>query len=459
MSAYIHKVEENIGTWKLIHTLGIGGNAEVWKAKDIRTESISAVKILKNSRPDSEPFKRFKAEIEILSRLGEQKGILPIINFSLPDNLDKRNPAWLAMPIAKSITDEIGKEYLLEVVIEAITTIADTLAELAKQGIHHRDIKPANLYSYNGTWVIGDFGLVDYPEKEALTESDRKLGPLYYLAPEMLFNPKNANGELADVYSLAKTLWVLATGQTYPLPGEQRVENKALTLSAYSLHPKAYLIDSLIDSATRHNPKDRPLMAEFAAELHAWFGTDKTIEPAKDLSNIASRIVALMEPPKRSFDRYHDHARQVNELLNRFTSKLELLAGTIKEVGLPIEHIGNNSAIVDYVQHAPSVSGGKMLHKSATSIVVNTPGTYITLWSGVGIEYLDNEYIYIIAAHLVRSHTQEYDIVWSDAKDSIHLGSAQQELAIVELVNNLSINIPIALERYATLLEKSRYLP
>ena len=74
-------------------------------------------------------------------------------------------------------------------------------------------------------WILGDFGLATFPDKPALTQEGRKLGPLHYLAPEMLNEPTTALGGPADVYSLGKTLWVAATGQRYPLPGEHRLEH------------------------------------------------------------------------------------------------------------------------------------------------------------------------------------------------------------------------------------------
>jgi serine/threonine protein kinase len=90
---------------------------------------------------------------------------------------------------------------------------------LADKNVSHRDVKPGNLYSFEGRWTIGDFGLVSYPNKEALTAEGKTLGPQHFLAPEMISNPRHADGTKADVYSPAKTLWVLATGQNYPPPG------------------------------------------------------------------------------------------------------------------------------------------------------------------------------------------------------------------------------------------------
>lgn len=125
------------------------------------------------------------------------------------------------MPIAESLKDHLGDERALEEVVSAIHEIAVTLAALAGESIGHRDIKPRNLYWHNGRAVVGDFGLADFPGKDSITVEGRKLGPQYYIAPEMLSDAARASPHPADVYSVAKTLWVLATGQNYPPPGEQ----------------------------------------------------------------------------------------------------------------------------------------------------------------------------------------------------------------------------------------------
>jgi serine/threonine protein kinase len=89
---------------------------------------------------------------------------------------------------------------------------------------------------------------------------------MYFIAPEMLRNPSEEDGRPADVYSLAKTLWVLAAGQKYPPPGEQRVDIKQINLGEYVAHPRVSQLDHLIERATNSDPKLRPSMREIAAE-------------------------------------------------------------------------------------------------------------------------------------------------------------------------------------------------
>ena len=157
------------GAWTLEDFLGEGGNAEVWVAR-ASDEKTVALKVLKSRRGDSEPYARFRQEIMTLQRIGQQRGILPILDYHLPDAPSRQKRAWLAMPIAARLADEL-REHSLHDIVNAVAFIAETLAELKREhGIYHRDIKPANLYVWNGDPSISDFGLADIPEGLSLTD-------------------------------------------------------------------------------------------------------------------------------------------------------------------------------------------------------------------------------------------------------------------------------------------------
>jgi serine/threonine protein kinase len=227
------------GKWHRLEKLGSGGNAKVWKVID-KDGREGAIKILNAKDPNSEPYKRFRTEIELLRKIGTTSGVLPLLDEHLPAKPTENDPAWLVTPVAIKLRDAIGMYQTLTTVVDAINSISKTLSKLVLEfQVSHRDIKPDNLYSLDNQWMIGDFGLVDFPGKEALTADGAKLGPMYYIAPEMLADAATADGFAADVYSLAKTLWVLATGQHYPLAGELRIDTETCRLSTYVVHPYA----------------------------------------------------------------------------------------------------------------------------------------------------------------------------------------------------------------------------
>lgn len=203
-----------VGPWTLGSRLGEGGNAVVWEARRHPADQHLALKVLKSSKVGKEPYRRFVREIEFLRSKEGLQGILPLLDANLPARPTKADPAWLAMPIAVPIEEALEGQPL-EQVVEAVSQIAGTLASLHAEGIAHRDIKPGNLYEWQGSWVVGDFGLVAIPDVEELTRNGRPVGPAHFMPYQMIANPADADPMPADVYSLSKTLWVLATGQHF----------------------------------------------------------------------------------------------------------------------------------------------------------------------------------------------------------------------------------------------------
>ena len=272
------KAGDELDGWRLQDLIGRGGNATVWRAA--RTDGTNAaLKILNSARSASEPYARFRREIETLEALGRMPGILPILGSSLPDQPSLTRPAWIALPIATPI-DEALEGAPLDLVVTAMERIAQTLAGLHDEhGIAHRDVKPRNLYQFDASWVIGDLGLVAIPDAATLTGNDRPLGPTNFMPYEMLMDPANADGKPADVYSFAKTLWVLATNQRWAPPGEQRADDSAFAIGRFYAHPASRLLDELVARCTRVAPADRPPMGQVAADLRAWLARTDKSEP------------------------------------------------------------------------------------------------------------------------------------------------------------------------------------
>src|SRR5207247_463379 len=109
-------------------------------------------------------------------------GVLPTLGSWLSDDLNQSS--WYVMPVATPIREALGSDPEPWTVVGALAEIACTLATLAAEGVWHRDIKPDNLFNLGDRWVVGDFGLVSYPDKNPRTEHGRKLGPADYMAPE-----------------------------------------------------------------------------------------------------------------------------------------------------------------------------------------------------------------------------------------------------------------------------------
>ena len=164
------------------------------------------------------------------------------------------------MPIADRLDVALSHADLREVV-NSVAKMADTLADLREHyDIYHRDIKPSNLYLQDGHPALSDFGLVALPDANDLTVAGRSLGPRYFLADEMIVDPMNADPGPADVFSLAKTLWVLCSDQRWPPQGEQHASNESYSIRKYRGHPISHHLDLLVERCTRYDPSLRPSM-------------------------------------------------------------------------------------------------------------------------------------------------------------------------------------------------------
>lgn len=220
-----------LGDW----TLGaeLGG----WQRRRLQAIAadgrVGALKLLRGNQPSHERRARFRAEISfLLKRSWTVDRWRPAKHRSQPAG--DASKAWYAMPMATEIRDALGADPPVEEVLRAVRQIAKTLAELATHGVSHRDLKPANLFKLDNNYVVRDFGLVTYPDKEPITRQGRRHGPIDFLAPEMRRSPDTAAGEPADVYALGKSLWCLITGVDIPLPGQHRTDNDTCALAIAS---------------------------------------------------------------------------------------------------------------------------------------------------------------------------------------------------------------------------------
>jgi serine/threonine protein kinase len=448
------KAGEHIGPWRLERLLGSGANAKVWEAQNTAGDVV-ALKILNRVDPLSEPYKRFRDEITALRTVADLPGVLQIIDFSLPDSPSRKDPPWLAMPIAISIRKAM-EEAPLEAVVRAIASVAETLSALAERSVFHRDIKPENLYRRGDRWVVGDFGLVEFPDKEALTAENRKLGPTYYLSPEMLINPAAAQAGPADVFSLAKTLWVLAAAQNYPPPGELRTDRIGARVSDVVVHYRSYLLDRLLERATVDDPRARPSMAEMATELRVWLAVPPDAPTPPDLSEFAARVASTFGPGLRE-ERMRDNYKQsaIAAFQRVYNAMNELPAQFLVPTGLQgLVMVGEDNKILKsyLVRSDVTTSTGETLRwqNYATLPVKSPPPGSATLWCSAGAQVFDDGTLDLSGALLLGRYDFPQDEVWSLTR-TVVTGSAEEDQAVTQIIAGLEENLPRALDAFLRL--------
>ncbi|MCI5136165.1 MAG: hypothetical protein D3920_14095, partial [Candidatus Electrothrix sp. AW2] len=259
-----YKAGDKFGKWKLVEKIGSGGNGQVWSAADNQNNR-KAIKLLKNVYKKS--YGRFRDEIKAVISNHDIQGILPIIDSYLPKNISNEKPYYV-MPIAVPLQEHVDKKSTSQI-IKLMINLADSLAKLHQRKVFHRDIKPANLFIYDHKPCFGDFGLVDFPNKKEITREKESVGPKWTIAPEMKRNAHNADGEKADSYSFAKTLWILLTKQQLSFEGEYHI-NSVVSIENYLKDIYAKPLDDLFSQCTDNDPTKRPNLKEVSNFLRQW---------------------------------------------------------------------------------------------------------------------------------------------------------------------------------------------
>lgn len=305
------KIEQgaSFGQWTLTKQLGKGGNGEVWEASNVGGET-RAIKVLIHRGVD-EPYQRFCREIEVLKGLGIPEGIVPLLDSYIPED-PKKERLWYVMPTAVPYMDEAERKDPYEIASD-FQRLAMTLKGLHRQGISHRDIKPANFLVLNGQVCLSDFGLVKIPNAGGITPPRRDVGAKFTMAPEMRRTPIEADGQLADIYSLAKSLWMVLTRESLGFDGQYDARTSVGLrnyLSAYYLTP----LDDLLAACTNHDPAARPHLDHFIETLGAWkrINDDFDDRNGNEWREVAERIFPLGSPARAQWE----DRRQICDVLN-----------------------------------------------------------------------------------------------------------------------------------------------
>jgi serine/threonine protein kinase len=267
---------QQFGKWVLQKRLGRGGNSQVWQAVCGENE-VAAIKL--PTKQSYVPYSRFRSEVQFMEERTGADGILPVLDSYLPEEWAEGDQPWFAMPVAVQLA-QVLKAKDSNFVLSSILEVAKVLESLHSEGATHRDIKPENLLWYDKKVVLGDFGLVAYPNKEEVTANHISVGAKNTIAPEMRSVNRESDSKPADVYSLAKTLWMLACNQSVCFDGQYH-GNSTVGLAAMGCDLASKSLDELLSSATDNVPANRPTMSRFCEQLQ------DIIETRSDLSRLS----------------------------------------------------------------------------------------------------------------------------------------------------------------------------
>ncbi|KAI9587949.1 serine/threonine-protein kinase PLK4 [Glossina fuscipes] len=248
---------EKIDDYEVLHLLGKGGFASVYKARCLKTSQMVAIKMIdKKLIQGAGMVNRVRQEIEIHSRL-KHPSVLELYTF-----FQDANYVYLVLELAhngelqrymKETMHRPMKEFEAASILRQVVS---GLLYLHSHRIMHRDISLSNLLLSKDMHVkIADFGLaaqLKQPDERHVT----MCGTPNYISPEVI--ARTSHGLPADVWGLGCMFYTLLVGQPpFDTDAVQATLNKVVMSDYYV--PKHLSFDAidLLDKLLRKNPNER----------------------------------------------------------------------------------------------------------------------------------------------------------------------------------------------------------
>lgn len=214
-----------IGSYRLVERLGVGGMAEVWRADHKMLARPAAVKIVRpevliahGSDMSQRLLRHFVREARTTARLNSPHTI-QIYDFGVT----REGAFYYVMELLDGVdlqrlVERFGPQPS-ERVAHVLMQMCHSLDEAHARNFVHRDIKPANVYlchhgeDYDFVKIL-DFGLVldRHPTTEEIDDEQRQVGTPAVMAPEMVRFQAPVDAR-ADLYAVGCVAYWLLTGQ------------------------------------------------------------------------------------------------------------------------------------------------------------------------------------------------------------------------------------------------------
>ncbi|MCA9131338.1 MAG: serine/threonine protein kinase, partial [Planctomycetales bacterium] len=262
------------GEYELLEEIARGGMGVVYRARHLRLNRITALKMVLSGRFSSdEEIRRFHIEAESAASL-DHPGIVPVYEIG-----DVDGQAFFAM---KFIPGGSLAEHIAELcqapqkAMQILSKVARAVHHAHQRGVLHRDLKPANILLDEGHEPrVTDLGLAKNTKGDSqLTNTGAVMGTPSYMAPEQA-----AGGSVttaADVYSLGAIMYQLLTG-TPPHKGESAMETVMRVVAGPPDPPSRVRrdvdrnLEAICMKCLAYTPESRYGSAlELATDLEAW---------------------------------------------------------------------------------------------------------------------------------------------------------------------------------------------
>eukprot|EP01064_Diplonema_japonicum_P011188 TRINITY_DN18461_c0_g2_i1.p1 TRINITY_DN18461_c0_g2~~TRINITY_DN18461_c0_g2_i1.p1 ORF type:complete len:427 (+),score=52.91 TRINITY_DN18461_c0_g2_i1:82-1281(+) len=290
--------------YKRTSKLGKGAFGTVWKAKDLVTNAIVAIKVISKESLalDQGGKERLSREVTIMKALTHNN----LVNlYGLITN-DKDKEMWMIVEYVDGcdlmkklengrFSEKVARGYFQQMIVG--------LHYVHSQHIAHRDLKPDNiLVTTRNVVKITDFGLSNFQEADERGHVPRGqslktcCGTPYYVAPEVITssNKKGYSGFTCDVWSLGILLYVMLVGDVPFSGGDLKgllhnITKGVFSFPSTSISPQAKnCIRSILVM-----PDKRVTLTQLADDPWVAEGFDKSLMSVEDM-NVDSTDPALL---------------------------------------------------------------------------------------------------------------------------------------------------------------------
>ncbi|MCA1592857.1 MAG: serine/threonine protein kinase [Acidobacteria bacterium] len=372
------------GRYDILECLGRGSYSEVYVARDLsasdgmpHTVVIKALNSFLQDSPDQELertlIENFRNEAVALDRV-RHPNVINRLGHGTAIDMEGRTFHYLVLEyLSGGDLQKYCRHHPmpLEGALFYLEQVCAGLSHAHKHGVIHRDIKPQNLLltADQRTVKIADFGVAKIEAGEGLIT---RVGTDVYAAPE--HHPMGRTGPLdtaslslpvaqltpaADIYSLAKTAYMLLAGEA-----PRRFSQRPITELPEELarQPWSAYVLRVLERATRTNPEKRyQTVEEFWSYLKdAMLPHTRPLKNAGDFAEAQAqagannRLAAANPPPAPVFE------RAVEPSAN---SKRQRIVVPVKQ-GSQIE---TTAAVQSNGNRAVAVSGGERISEQQAS--------------------------------------------------------------------------------------------
>lgn len=333
------------GQWSVIGPLpgGTGGFGTVYVVANKQVPEAVAKLVLKDTGAERELL------IGESIRAAQFRNVMPVLDQG------EFGDSWvLVMPRAEtSLKDWFAQHAPLSIedLVPILTDVAVGLADIGG-ALVHRDLKPDNVLSYNGRWILADFGIARYAEATTAPDTRKHNMTPAYAAPEQ-WRAEHATAQ-TDVYAFGVLGYELLSG-TRPFPGpdvasfrEQHCHAQPPPLNTGTRRLRDLLLECLLKA-----PQARPTPAQLVQRL-ARIAEEPTVQGFRQLAEVNEQEVQQRAEQLRQASIEQERQDTLQQLHEAATTLFTSIANDL------LEALQDNAPTVTTMTTGPT-TGGKLL--------------------------------------------------------------------------------------------------